>query len=239
MVSAVLALTLAACGGSDAEPDAAPELAETTVVGTADDGESSAGEEPTDEAAGSEGAAGDSDEGVEGDPGDGDSSGGDTDESEDGEGDGSCLVGNWVLTEEAMNRYYNAVEADGAEGLNFTVTGGSGVSFREDGSYSYTPAFELALDVQGIAGVGVVGGLLSGEYEIIDGVVTTTVITDSVDISVNISGITMTADDLGMSVDTLAPISSAPVDCSGENPALLFLTGAGGGRVPVELQPNG
>lgn len=154
-------------------------------------------------------------------------------------GDGGCLVGSWVITGDTMNGYYDALEStpEMAGGdVDFTITGDTALEFRPDGTYTYRPDFALAMVVGDMSGDGAASGELSGDYVIEDGIVTTTVTDDAIEMTITVAGITMSSSDIGMDIESIAPISSAPVDCSGETPTLGFEVSEGT-RVPVVLSP--
>lgn len=239
----LFALCLAAvgCGGSDDAADSSAGGVVATEEGVTE--ESALDETADEETATEETDAGETDPGEadtdEADPEMADEDVADEEATEtegDDTGDGACLVGDWVVAESELDGYYAQVETGLGEGVTFDITGDTGLAFADDGTYLYTPNFTFEVDVEGIVAEGSVTGTLGGTYEVVDSVVETTVVDDSLEITVSAAGITMSASDLGMDLATFAPVSSAPVDCSGENPVVGYDLG-NGSRQPVELTP--
>ncbi|WP_235480743.1 hypothetical protein [Agromyces sp. Leaf222] len=145
----------------------------------------------------------------------------------------NCLVGDWVLADEQMQRYYDQVNADLAEyAIVYDPTGGSGLSFDEDGTYAYTPALSLSVDIAGLPAEGTLGGTLSGQYAVDGDTLTTSNDTNDLTMDVTVDGVEM--DGTPVTEQILAsPIMSAPYDCSGETPVIHFSTGAS--TVPLTL----
>lgn len=91
-------------------------------------------------------------------------------------GDASCLVGDWVIGEDQMNAYYDALEAtlavDGPA-PDFDIAGNALLSFGES-DYTYTGDFDLTIDVAGQTGTGQTAGTVTGTWQVVDGLVVTT-----------------------------------------------------------------
>ncbi len=151
--------------------------------------------------------------------------------------DPACLIGDWLITEAEMQSFYDAVSGS-TEGLQLTIDGDTGLSFTAD-SFTYTPDFTLRLDIAGVAGEGVTTGSLSGGWSAADGVVTTTVGSNDIDVQVSIAGTEVDASDSVGSIIASDPINQAPFDCSvPAAPVLQFDTGTDA-RVPLTLSPRG
>jgi len=145
----------------------------------------------------------------------------------------NCLVGDWVLTDDQMQAYYDQVNADLAEyAIVYDPTGGSGLSFAEDGTYAYTPALTLEVDIAGLPAQATLGGTLSGQYAVDGETLRTSNDTNELSMDVTVDGTAM--DGTAVTEQVLAsPITSAPYDCSGDTPVIHFSTGAS--SVPLTL----
>ncbi|MFT7600779.1 MAG: hypothetical protein ACI8TP_003727 [Acidimicrobiales bacterium] len=210
-----LALVLSSCGGSGSDDStASTNQASTETSGPVGDAEE--GSAPVDSPA--------EDETVEDE----------TVEEPDSEAsDSDCLVGNWVLTEEVMNGWYDTFET-GAD-VTFEITGSTTLDFNDDGTFLYLPEFALSMVTGGIDGTGDTSGSLGGTYTIDEGVVRTETIENDLVIDITVAGIEISSDQFGSEFANV-PLSEAPFDCSGPNPVILFETAAGP-RYPVELTP--
>lgn len=150
--------------------------------------------------------------------------------------DPGCLIGNWRITQEQMQVFYDAVSSS-TEGLALTIDGDTGLSFTAT-DYVYTPEFVLRLDVSGLVGEGVTTGSIGGTWTAEDGVITTTVGDNSLSTVVTIAGVTQDASDTLGAIIASDPINDAPFDCTDPAaPVIQFDTGSG--RVPVALTPAG
>jgi len=150
--------------------------------------------------------------------------------------DPACLIGDWRITQEQMQVFYDAVSS-GTEGLALTIDGDTGLSFTES-DYVYTPEFVLRLDTAGLVGEGVTTGSIGGTWTAEDGIITTAVGDNSLSTIVTINGVTQDASDTLGAIIASDPINDAPFDCTDPNaPVLQFDTGSG--RVQVALTPAG
>lgn len=151
--------------------------------------------------------------------------------------DPGCLVGDWVIAQSEMQKFYDAVSGS-TEGLSLTIEGDTGLSFTTD-TFTYTPDFTLVLEIAGVAGEGVTTGSLSGGWTAADGIVTTTVGANDIDVQVSIAGTEVDASDSVGGIIASDPINQAPFDCSDPAaPVLQFDTGTES-RVPLALSPRG
>ncbi|MGI9824319.1 hypothetical protein [Agromyces sp. Marseille-Q5079] len=203
-IVALAALTLAGCSGSPDDASAS-DAASAGPTSTAD---ATASAPATDEA--------------------GDDAG------DDAEAEASnCLVGDWVLADDQMQKYYDQVNTDLAEyAIVYDPSGTSGLSFAEDGTYAYTPSLSLTVDIAGLPAEATLGGTLSGEYAVDGETVRTSNDTNDLSMDVTVDGEAM--DGTAVTEQILAsPIMSAPYDCSGETPVIHFSTGAS--SVPLTL----
>ena len=151
--------------------------------------------------------------------------------------DPACLIGDWLITQEEMQKFYDAVSGS-TEGLALTVEGDTGLSFTAD-TFTYTPDFTLRLEIAGVAGEGLTTGSLGGGWSAADGIVTTTVGSNDINVQVTIAGAEVDASDSVGSIIASDPINQAPFDCSDPAaPVLNFDTGTEA-RVPLTLSPRG
>ncbi len=146
--------------------------------------------------------------------------------------DPACLVGDWVLTQEQMQSFYDAVASE-AEGITFTAEGSAGLSFTAT-DYRWTPEFTLVLEVAGLEGRGATSGTLGGTYTAADGVITTTVGDNNLSATLTINGAEQDGSEILGAFITSDPINDTPYDCSDPDaPVLQFETATG--RTPVVL----
>lgn len=119
-----------------------------------------------------------------------------------------------------MNSYYDALAAeingDGLGAVDFDITGE--VLLDLDGTnYVYTAAFELVLTIVdlGTEGSGDASGTVSGTYEVVDGIITTTLGSSDLTVIVDVGGVTLSGSDLANGLLETVPINNAPFDCEG------------------------
>lgn len=144
-----------------------------------------------------------------------------------------CLVGDWVLTAEQMQAFYDQVTADLADyAIVYDPTGTSGLSFRDDGTYAYTPDLTLAVDIAGLPAEATLTGTLSGEYTADGTTLTTSNDANGLTMDVTVDGVAM--DGTPVTEQILgSPIQSAAYDCTGDTPVIHFSTGTS--TVPLTL----
>lgn len=215
-VFATAALLVSSCGSSDSGNDAGG-------VATASDSGS------------------DSEEGTSNDESDvrsaeDDSSAGNDAEAGTGDTGGDCLVGSWIISESELQGFYDAILQDNAQlPMTFAVNGDVGLDLNSDGSLVYTPDLTLVIEAGGIEGSGELIGTLSGSYSAEDSVITTEITEDDTELTITLSGVTMTDQDLGGAFSGL-PIANAEYSCEDGHPVLQFDTSTR--HVPVALEPR-
>ena len=150
--------------------------------------------------------------------------------------DPACLIGDWLITQSAMQGFYDAVTAEAEGGVEFTIVGDTGLSFTSD-SYEYTPSFTLELLLAGVAGQGVTTGSIGGGWTGAAGVITTTLGFNNLSTQVTIAGAAVDASELLGSIIASDPINQAPFDCSDPQAPVLQFEIGGGARTPVSLTP--
>lgn len=148
--------------------------------------------------------------------------------------DPACLIGDWVLTQEQMQNFYDALASE-TEGITFTAEGSAGLSFGAT-DYRWTPEFTLTLEVAGLEGEGITTGTLGGTYTASEGVITTILGDNNLSATLTIGGATQDGSDLLGAFVTSDPINDTPYDCTDPGaPVLQFETATG--RTPVVLTP--
>lgn len=152
--------------------------------------------------------------------------------------DASCLIGDWVITEDELNAYYDAVTANidtGGPPVDFEVAGQTSITFTEN-EYVYTGNFDLMLDIAGTTTTAVSTGTVSGTWEAVDGVLISTITENDLDIVATAGGVTIDGSQFADGLIASAPINEAPFDCAG--PTLGFQAGdTGAVRHDVLLTP--
>lgn len=160
------------------------------------------------------------------------SSGGDSDD--DGEGDdddGSCIEGDWTISEEELNSYYSELGA--VSGVPMSATGTARIRFI-DLQFVYDAVFELEMDLAGEITTASGDGVATGSYVFEDGVISTELGANSLSIVVNVGGFEIDAGEFGNDLLTSFPINDAPYSCDG--PTIYFKTGVTT-QHPIVLTP--
>jgi hypothetical protein len=151
--------------------------------------------------------------------------------------DGSCLVGNWVVTEAEMNGFYDAMTSTLDAPITIGVVGSAPLSFGADGTYGWQPDFALTVEVAGQRGTGVTAGTITGNWSAVDGVVTTASDVNALTVSITIGGTTVDGADLTNGFLNGSPINGVTYSCEGPTPVLDFQTADPAATVPVTLTP--
>jgi hypothetical protein len=147
----------------------------------------------------------------------------------------TCLIGDWLITEAEMNKFYDALEGEVGGGFEIDIEGDTGLSFTAT-DYVYAPNFTLALTFDaGIDGTGSILGTISGDYAVADGIIGTSHNESNVAMSVNVGGVEMDGTDLFDDILAAHPFNEAPYVCAAGEVVIDFSTGEG--RVPITLTP--
>ncbi|MEX2626679.1 MAG: hypothetical protein WD225_07325 [Ilumatobacteraceae bacterium] len=146
--------------------------------------------------------------------------------------DGACLVGTWVVSEEQMNVFYDALEAEMDVPAELGVVGQAVLELGPD-TYEWRPEFVLELTVAGTTGTGDASGSITGEYVTADGVITTMSEVNQLELVVEVGGQTIDGSDLGNEMLNSAPINDAPYECVDGSVTIWFTTADG--SVPIAL----
>lgn len=149
---------------------------------------------------------------------------------------GGCLVGNWVITQDEMNAFYDTLEATVGAPLDITVSGQTLLDLTAD-TYLYTADFDLVVSAVGTSGEGQSSGTVSGTYTADDGVIVTTLGSSNLSVIVTVGGQTLDESAFANGLLGSVPINDAPYDCSGPTPVIMFETADPGVRHPVTLTP--
>ena len=162
------------------------------------------------------------------------------DEPEAGAGEAEsadCLIGDWVITQDEMNAYYDALEASlslAGPAPVFEITGQTLLTMTPT-EYVYTGDFDLTLDIAGQNGTGTSAGTVTGTWSETDGIITTELGESNLSVSVTVGGLTLDGSELANGLLNGLPINAAPYDCAG--PTIDFQVGEGAPRHPVKLTP--
>lgn len=143
-----------------------------------------------------------------------------------------CVVGDWVVGSDQVAAYYRALSAE-SSGVELSATGVMLVSFRADGTYTYTPDITLHLETGGLPGQGTFSGDLHGRYSAAGGVITTHSEVSTLGATVEVNGMTIDGTGILNAVLLVSPVNGAPYECAGERLTIQFATP--GGRAPVVL----
>jgi hypothetical protein len=155
-------------------------------------------------------------------------SGGDTEAVDSGP---ECLVGDWQISQEQMQSFYDTLAANsGVDG--FEVEGGTGLSFTGT-TYAYTPDFALSMSASGMPVTAAISGTIAGDYTADDEKVTTSHETNDTTLAVSVGGTPFDGGDLFSDLLASSPINSAPYTCTADGPLIEF--DAGSSRVPIQL----
>ena len=151
--------------------------------------------------------------------------------------DGTCLVGEWVVTEEEMNGFYEGVTATLSAPVTITVEGSAPITLNADRTYSWAPDFTLTVGVAGQVGTGVSGGSITGTWSAVDGTLTTSSDVNALEVQVTVGGLTFDEGDFANGLLNGSPVNGVTYSCDGPTPVLNFLTGDPDVTVPVALTP--
>ncbi|GAA1743889.1 hypothetical protein [Microcella frigidaquae] len=145
-----------------------------------------------------------------------------------------CLIGEWTITQEELQVFYDSVRdaTDGA--VTFVVEGDTGLSFTE-ADFAYTPDLTLTITTPATAGVATLSGSIAGGYTADTTTVTTA--NETVDVAYDyiVDGVAQDASVIFGNAVLGAPINGGDYECTPAGPLISFDNGFG--RVPVQLVP--
>lgn len=148
-----------------------------------------------------------------------------------GDDDGSCIEGDWSISDEELDGYYAALGA--ASGVPMSAKGSTQIRFM-DFQFVYDAVFELEMDIEGLPTVADANGVATGSYIVADGIISTEVLANSLSIIVDVGGFEIDAGEFGNDLLTSFPINDTPYSCDG--PTIFFKT-SDTERHPVVLTP--
>lgn len=145
-----------------------------------------------------------------------------------------CLIGEWYISEEELQVFYDSVNEASDGAVSFTVDGDTGLSF--DGTtFEYTPDLSLTISAPSTEGVGTLVGSISGPYTATNTMIAAENETVDVDYSYVVGGVEQDASALFANLITTAPVNEADYECTPDGPLVSFDNGFG--RVPLQLVP--
>ncbi len=164
------------------------------------------------------------------------SSEGSSAEDEDDDDSAGCLIGDWVATESGLVGWYRSFVPD--EGVIVeAVTGEILLSFSDTDFIYSTRDLTVAMTIGEQAATTKFTGGVAGTYlAFTDGLMSTIVDTSDFDARASVSGIELSASELGIDVTGAGAFSG--YECTGGN-LLLETQSAGSGTAKIELEPAG
>jgi hypothetical protein len=151
---------------------------------------------------------------------------------------GECLVGDWVVTEDQMNAFYDGLMSTLEAPIGIDAAGSAPLSFAADGTYAWAPDFDLTVEVAGQQGTGDVTGTITGNWTAVGGVVTTSSDNNALVVEIVVNGVTFGGDDLVNGLLNSSPVNGVTYSCEGPTPVLDFVTADPAVTVPVTLAPS-
>lgn len=137
---------------------------------------------------------------------------------------GDCLVGDWIISEDQLQGYYDQLGTE--TDVDITVTGYTALDFTAD-SYEYRPQFGIELDISGVAATAQATGSVRGLYSTADGVITTENDVSDIALPVTVDGVAMDGSEFGNELISSQPINSTTYHCEAGAPVIDFLTTSG------------
>ncbi len=162
--------------------------------------------------------------------------GGSSTDEEDDADDPDCLIGDWVATDSGLESWYRAFVPD--EGVIVdAVTGEILLSFSDTDFIYSTRELTVAMTIGEQAAITKFTGGVAGTYlAFSDGIMSTIVDTSDFDASATVSGITLSASELGIDLTGAGAFSG--YECTGGK-LLLETQSAGSGTAKIELESAG
>ncbi|MCY7412011.1 MAG: hypothetical protein LH471_03085, partial [Salinibacterium sp.] len=74
-----------------------------------------------------------------------------------------CLIGDWYISEDELQVFYDSVSEASGSGVVFTVAGDTGLSM-DGAQFEYTPDLTLTIGLPGSDGIATLNGSISGAY---------------------------------------------------------------------------
>ena len=143
----------------------------------------------------------------------------------------SCIEGDWTITEAELSGYFAALGDQ--SGVPMSSTGTARLRFI-DSQFTYDAVFQLQMDLGDETAIANSDGVAVGSYAVEDGVISTELEANSIDVVVNVGGFELSAGELGNDFLTAFPVNDARFSCDG--PTIYFQSGASSEH-PIQLTP--
>ena len=153
------------------------------------------------------------------------------DEPDPADGGVSCIEGDWTITEGQLSGYFAALGEQ--SGVPMSATGTARLRFI-DSQFTYDAVFQLQMDLGDETATANSDGVVVGSYTVEDGVISTELEANSIDVVVNVGGFELSAGELGNDFLTAFPVNDARFSCDG--PTIYFQSGASSEH-PIQLTP--
>ncbi len=132
-----------------------------------------------------------------------------------GDTDG-CPVGTWLITTEALQSFYDTVNA--SAGTDFSFVGQVLFTLGADGAFVYAmPDFTLTNSIGGLATSVTLIGEVSGTYEVVDATFLTTIVNPDVTATVISGGAVVDGTPYLNQFLTEFPVNNATFTCVGDD----------------------
>ncbi len=134
----------------------------------------------------------------------------------------ACLVGEWHMGQDQVTAFYNDVNSlMASSGATFTATGTADLELRKDGSYTWTPAERVAVDISGTVTLIQFKGSITGTYTVTgNGIGSQTQDTSGMEIVATIDGKGTDAGAISQQISN-APITDAKYGCKPDTLTLI------------------
>jgi hypothetical protein len=137
------------------------------------------------------------------------------------DGVAACPVGTWLITTEALQGFYDTVNA--SAGTDFSFAGEVLFTLDADGNFVYSmPDFELTNSIGGLETVVTLLGDISGTYEVVDGRFLTTIVNPDVTATVISGGAVVDGTTILEQFLTEFPVDNATFTCAGDGMVVDF-----------------
>ena len=150
-------------------------------------------------------------------------------------GSDECLVGDWAISAEQMNRFYAEVLAGVDSPFRMVASGSISLSFGADGTFIWAPALTLAMDVEEIAMTGASSGEVTGRWTTTGDTLTFVDTANNITTTFSVEGVAVDSGAFGTQLTT-SPPADVPYSCAGATPVIDFPAGTGA-DVPMTLAP--
>ncbi|ODT42082.1 MAG: hypothetical protein ABS62_04395 [Microbacterium sp. SCN 70-200] len=129
----------------------------------------------------------------------------------------ACLVGTWVMDQDALTAFYDQVnDLQAGSGVSFSPTGSATMVLGADGGYTWTPDAQVTAQASGVTIDLTFAGHMDGTYTATDTQITSDVVTtDDLQITATIDGTSTDPGDIAHEI-AAAPLSDAAYTCSAD-----------------------